>query len=175
MYLDDANLETAVLRQGDVLSNVQILGAINLNSILYLTNAQNKKTSWTIPNSPQFADVIVLSHSCEVSLENNIKVTSIILSPLRDVNTATAPEKIEELKRSNYIESGTEASYLKYFYLSPSAKLQYKNGVIADYSKCFSVRKNSYELLLRKKILQLTPEAREKMAIKLAIYFYRKA
>ena len=173
MYLEE-NIEFNSLRQGDILSSVHLLGVINLNGIQYLTSAAGEKKGWTIPNAPIYADVIVLSHSCEIASENDIKLTSIILAPIRDIHTATAPEKIDDLKRSNFITSSTEASYLKYFYIEPHDKLQFKDGAIVDFSKPFSVRKNCYDFLLRKKILQLAPEIAEKMVLKLALYFHRK-
>jgi hypothetical protein len=116
---------------------------------------------------------MVLSHSCEISLENKTKLTSIILSPIRDINSATSADKIEELKRTNLIDLSSDRSYLKYFYLEPNDKLQYKTGGVTDFSKCFSVRKNSYDFLVKKKILQIKPEIRNKMSLKLALYFNR--
>lgn len=97
----------------------------------------------------------------------------IILAPVRDINTATQTEKIEDLKGSNVITRETAASYLKYFYLKSNDKLQYKNGAIIDFSKCFSARKNCFDFLRSKKIIQLKPDTVEKMALKLALYFYR--
>jgi hypothetical protein len=118
-------------------------------------------------------DIAVLSHSCEVDRANGVKVTSIIVAPLRDLHTATVPAKIEELKASNVISEGTEASYLKYFYLLPNGKLQHKTGAVVDFSKCFSIRKNAYDYLVSRKVLQLADDARDAFALKLALYFHR--
>ena len=38
----------------------------------------------------------------------------IILSPLRDVNSATSPDKVEELRNTNLITQDSKYSYLKY-------------------------------------------------------------
>ena len=173
MYVSSGELENEVLRQGDILSQIHILGAINLNAIQYMTNNNQEKLGWNISNPPRYADVMVLSHSCEIAIENNVKLTSIILAPLRDIHTATNKEKIDDLIQSNEIDETTQASYLKYFYIPPNDLLQYKKGSIVDFSKCFSVRKNSYDLLLKRKRIQLKPEATLKMAKKLALYFYR--
>ena len=72
-------------------------------------------------------------------------MTSIILAPIRDLNSASPEEKVKELIDSNFIDEKSEYSYLKYFYLEPHDSMPYKNGGIVDLAKCFSVRKNSYE------------------------------
>lgn len=175
MYLEDGNIQDDALFQGDIVSDVHFIGALNLNSILYLTSAAdpNTKTAWSINAKPRFGDAIVLSHNCEISKENTTKVTSIILAPLRDVNTATKPEKLQELIESNIIRPGQNGSYLKYFYLQPNDRFVYTNGVIADFSKCFSVRNQSFELLLQNKIAQLQEDIVNAMSLKFALYFHR--
>ena len=97
MFLSDAQIERDVLRQGDIIAQVHLLGAINLNNIQY-SSAMNSSSysSWAILSPPKFGDAIVLSHSCEIAPENRTKFTSIILAPLRDINTATS----EGLKNS---------------------------------------------------------------------------
>jgi len=117
---------------------------------------------------------MVLSHSCEIDPQNKIKLTSIILAPLRDINTATAPNKIQELIDSNEIDkTEPQASYLKYFYVHPNENLKFDRGAIVDFSKCFSLRRQAYAMLLSNKILQLSDEATSSMALKLALYYYR--
>lgn len=61
----------------------------------------------------------------------------------------------------------------KYFYLAAHEKLEHKGGGVIDFSKCFSVRKNSYDYLLQRKTLQMQPEIAKAMALKLALYFHR--
>jgi len=176
MYLDEDKIERSGLRQGDIISNVHLLGAINLNAILYSSPASspNQYSSWSVPVPPKFGDAIVLSHSCEIALENKIKVTSIILAPLRDIHAATDRSRVEELIDSNLIDrSHLQASYLKYFYLPPNIVLEYSRGAVADFSKCFSTRKQSYEILLKNKVAQLSEDAISSMALKLALYFHR--
>ncbi|MCP5144816.1 MAG: hypothetical protein H6978_08335 [Gammaproteobacteria bacterium] len=177
MYVDDSDM-VPELRQGDVVSLVHIVGAINLNAIQFISTAGTSgigdATAWQVPDRPKFGDAMVLSHSCEIDLENTVKLTSIILAPLRDVHTATKPERIEELIRSNYIDrEAAPASYLKYFYLDPNHRFENTKGCVVDFSKCYSVRKQSYEVLKKNKVAELKDDARESMAIKLALYFYR--
>jgi hypothetical protein len=118
---------------------------------------------------------MVLSHSCEIARDNAIKVTSIILAPVRDVSGATPREKLRELIESNFIDRAQpESRYLKYYYLEPHHKLPFQDGAIVDFSKCFSVRKNSYDFLLARKAVQLLDEARDSMALKLSLYFHRQ-
>jgi len=143
MYVKSEEIEKHALRQGDVISHVHILGAINLTGIHYTKNFEDQLTGWSVPAMPMFADAMVISHSCEIAPENDVKITSIILAPLRDINSATPKEKVNELISSNVLREGTQASYLKYFYLEPNDRLEFKNGAIVDFSKCFSIRKNS--------------------------------
>jgi hypothetical protein len=177
MYLDDESIEKGVLRQGDIIADVHLLGAININSIQYSSTVgsePNQYVSWSIPSSPKYGDAMVLSHSCEIDPGNKIKLTSIILAPLRDINTATAQEKIQDLIDSNEIDrTEPQASYLKYFYVYPNENLKFHNGAIVDFSKCFSLRRQSYDILLINKIAQLNNEATLSMALKLALYFHR--
>ena len=99
MFLDDEQIERDALRQGDIISQIHLLGAINLNSIHYSSPAvgSDQYISWLISTPPKFGDAMVLSHSCEIALENRVKLTSIILAPIRDVHKATDIERVQEL------------------------------------------------------------------------------
>lgn len=174
MFLNEAEIERDVLRQGDIISQVHLLGAINLNSIVYHTSmGQSEHCGWSISQKPKFGDAMVLSHSCEIALENKIKVTSIILAPLRDVHQATSHEFISRLIETNLINDASQESFLKYFYVTPYQGLEYASGAVVDFSKCFSLRKQVYDLLLKNKIAQLSHDAASAMALKLALYFHR--
>jgi hypothetical protein len=176
MFLVDEQIERGTLCQGDIISQVHLLGAINLSSLLYSSHAGSptEYSSWSIPAAPKFGDAMVLSHSCEIALENKVKLTSIILAPLREIHKATEPERVQELINSNLIDrDDPNPSFLKYFYVPPNPKLQYSDGAVVDFSKLFSVRKQSYNTLLEKKIAQLSEDAIASMALKLALYFRR--
>ena len=174
MYLLESNIETNVLRQGDIVSEVQYLGCINLNNILMHYNTNGEKESWSFKIPPIIGPAMVISHSCELDHSNGIKITSIILCPLRDINKATSPDKIEELKSTNLISEDTETTYLKYFYIQPHSYLPFPDGAIVDFSKCFSVHKSAYENLVSKKVLQLNSDVANNMALKFSLYFYRR-
>ena len=177
MFLEDDKIEKNILRQGDIISKVHLLGAININSIHYSSPANNPQefSSWSIPAVPKIGDAMILSHSCEIAIENKTKVTSIILAPLRDIHKATDQTRITELINSNLIDQDEpRASFLKYFYIPPNQYLEYKEGSIADFSKCFSVRNKCYNTLLDKKIAQFSEDANASMALKLSLYFHRK-
>ena len=171
-YLPDDAIELGVLRQGDIIDQVHILGALNLNAISYMTNG-DRSTLWCVQNEPKFGPAAVLSHSCEIDPTNDVKLTSIVLAPLRDINTATDPRKIQELVESNIIGEDTQFSYLKYFFLEPHEALPFERGVVIDFSKCFSVRNKSYAQLVQQKKLQLVEAVADQMALKLSLYFYR--
>ena len=177
MFLDDELIEHDTLRQGDIVSDVHLLGVINSMGIQYSSQAGRLEEfiSWSVPAAPKFGDAMVLSHSCEVDRENTIKVTSIILAPLRNINTATDKNRIKELIESNLIDqTETNASFLKYFYVGPNSQLEYGDGAVVDFSKCFSVRNKCYDIFLANKKIQLAEDAVASMALKLALYFYRK-
>lgn len=176
MYLDPNSTEADALRQGDVIQDVELLGAVNLDSIQKTINSRDEVVAWSMNTPLKKAAVMILSHSCEIALENEIKVTSIILAPIRDINQATSPDKIREVKKSNFVDpNNPRESYLKYFYLEPHEKIRFTDGGVVDFSKLFSVHKSSYERLIEKKILQLRPEIALQMAFKLALYFFRRA
>lgn len=175
MYRPLDEIETESLRQGDLIADIHILGAINPGGIQYITPAQGQNhTGWFVNTRPIYGDAVVLSHSCEIAAENKIKTTGIILAPIRDVESATDAKKVEELIESNLVEEKTEASYLKYFYLEPHEKLPHRRGSVVDFSKCFSVRKNYYGNLLDRKKLQMQPDIAQSLALKLALYFHRE-
>lgn len=174
MYEEGA-FEANVLRQGDVIRDIDLLGAIHLGSITHnVTSVGGEPKSFTVEKKPQKGFAMVLSHCCEIDPANDVKLTSVILAPIRDVSTATASDKLDALIGSNDIEaSGTESSFLKYFYVVPHDELPMTNGGVVDFSKCFSLRKKSYKTLVDQKILQLRVEDRRAMALKLGLFFSR--
>jgi hypothetical protein len=173
MYKNNNETETDVLRQGDIISNTQLLGAINLRGITFINNNKNENVGWQCNSKPIFGYAMVLSHSCEIAPENGIKLTSIILAPIRNVDGATDSVKIEALKKSNILTHETKYSFLKYFFLEPTPEIEFINGSIVDFSKIYSLRKESYNDVLSKKILQLHDSVVENITLKFAVYFYR--
>ncbi len=173
MYVQSHLIDKQKLFQGDIIKKIHLLGAININSINYSTDLNKNVNGWAVLNPPIYSDAVVISHSCEISKENGLKFTSIILAPLRDVKSASSKEKIEELKNSNIISEGIEFSFLKYFYLEPNPELEYSQGAIIDFSKCFSLRNQSFDYIVERKFLQLEGSIVSKMALKLSLYFYR--
>lgn len=177
MYVPEAAFDAQRLLQGDVVFGIQLVGAINLRGIHHHTpvHGEGRANAWTVPQEPKIGAAMVLSHSCEIALENNVKLTSVVLAPIRDVNQATSPERISELVTSNRIDkSDTDWSYLKYFYLELTPRLPFSRGAVVDFSKLFSVRKQAFAHVLEKKVLQLEDEVRTSMALKLALYFHRE-
>ncbi len=173
--MDEEDIEYGVLRQGDIIRNIHLLGAINLRSINYISDHQNKCVGWTVHNEPTFANALVLSHSCEIDPANKTKLTSVILAPIRAISTATPAKQIADLWESNILTEGTEFSFLKYFCLEHHEKIENegKNGVVVDFSKCFSIRNQSYDILVENKILQLRTNLVSECIKKWSVYFYR--
>ncbi|NQT60787.1 MAG: hypothetical protein HQ557_17595 [Bacteroidetes bacterium] len=175
MYIPNTQLKSELLLQGDIVNDIHILGAVNPNSILITFSQEGRATQWSVNNPPTKGPAIVLSHSCEIAQENGMKLTSIILAPLRDINSATRPDKIQELKDSNYIDENNTSSFLKYFYLEATHEYgeMFPNGCVADFSKCFSLHKKAYRGLLNNKIIELTDDVRKYFSIKLALFYFR--
>ncbi len=173
MFLPNSEVESGVLRQGDIVSNIHAFGAVNLGAVNYIVSQEGQQVGYSFFSPPDFVDVMVVSHSCEIDTRNTVKVTSVILAPLRDVNKATRPEKVNELIQSNFVSGGSNYSYLKYFYVERHDKLQYPSGAVVDFSKLFSVRKQSVDLLVANKVAQLNEHAISEMSLKLALYFHR--
>jgi hypothetical protein len=173
MYVEQAAIDRSSLFQGDILVDIQLFGVITLSSISFTMDNQGAKNGWIVPQKPDFGAAMVLSHSCEIDRSNLVKVTSIILAPLRDLNKITKPEKITEIIQSNDIGQGTTYSYLKYYYIPGLDMIGFPDGAVVDFSKCFSIRNKSYDLLLQQKRAQLIEQSADSMARKLALYFYR--
>jgi hypothetical protein len=173
MYLNDDLIERTVLRQGDILNNVHILGALNLNCIQMIGSIGKDPESWLYREKPIFGSAMVVSHSCEIDKSNGVKLTSIVLAPLRDIDSATSPEKKDELIASNFISDESTISFLKYFFLEPNKDIKYPSGAVVDFSKCFSLKKQAYDSLLEKKVIQLVDDVVEKMSLKLSLFYYR--
>jgi hypothetical protein len=133
-----------------------------------------QSVSWTIHDAVKRGAAIVLSHCCEVARDNGVKLTAITLAPIRESSKATKPDKLEELKRTNDIRTGHDASYLKYFYIEPDFRLgPDPAGYIADFSKCFTFHKTAYDQLLTSKRLQMDDATRLMFSLKLAVFFHR--
>ena len=178
MFVEEASINRVSLLQGDIIADIQLLGALNYQEIQYLMPTMQGADSrgWTSLAKREVGSAMIVSHSCEIAQENSVKVTSIILAPLRDASKATKPEKLQELIDSNFIGAlDKQASYLKYFYVPENEKMGLKGAAVADFSKLFSIRKGSYEYVLERKVLEMQDAAREQMALKLALYFYRSA
>ncbi|GHV74122.1 hypothetical protein AGMMS49940_14240 [Spirochaetia bacterium] len=175
MYLSDEKKDPFSLRQGDILKDIDLLGALNKNNILYTVQPGSASNDfWMYREKPETGYVMVLSHCCELDKKNGMKVTSIIVAPLRDINKASAPDKIKDIINTNIIDrEHPQKSYLKYFYIPNSEQLPYKNGAVVDFSKIFSFKNSCYDYLLSNKILQLQDDYREHMSFKLGLFFYR--
>ena len=123
MPMYDPEIDPKALRQGDILSQVLLFGGINLAAIhcskfLYppKTDKFNETPWWSVSNSPQFGDVMVLSHSCEIAPENLEKLSTIIVAPIRDPKQIAEKDRIEELIASNLVDTeAPRASFVKYF------------------------------------------------------------
>jgi hypothetical protein len=175
-YVSTEDVEPDTLRQGDLIQDVHLIGSLCFTDVAIPTIVGGGVVpkSWSVHSELPKGPVTVLSQCCEIDRVNGVKLTSIILAPVRDVSKATRQDKLQELIDSNDIVPGQSSySYLKYFFLEPHPSLPFRGGGLVDFSKVFSVRKTSYDFLLERKIAQMSDSTRESMAMKLALYFYR--
>ncbi|MCW5547692.1 MAG: hypothetical protein KIT44_01890 [Opitutaceae bacterium] len=166
MFLTDAEANFGRLLQGDVIKDVPLVSTLALDRVQAVG-----QSAWAYNGSLKTGYCAVLSHSCEIAIENGEKVTSCILAPIRKADGATTPELFEILRR-NEVKEG-QSNFIKYFYIPMHEKLDYPRGSLVDLSKLFSVRKTSIEQLINGKILEMTDDNRVLFARKLALYFYR--
>lgn len=166
MFLTDAEANFGKLLQGDVVKDVPLVATLALDRVQAIG-----PTAWAYAGALKSGNCVVLSHSCEIAIENGEKVTSCILAPIRKADGATTPELFEVLRR-NEVKEG-ESNFIKYFYIPTHDKLDYPNGTLVDLSKLFSVRKTSIDQLIGNKILEMSTESRILFGKKLALYFYR--
>lgn len=168
MFVPDADADFTALLQGDVIKDVPLVGTLELDKVTSIG-----ASSWAYPSQLKLGFCAVLSHSCEIARENNEKVTSCILAPIRNADGATKSDLFAILERNEV--KANEPTFLKYFYIPPNEKLTNTNGVLVDFTKIFSVRKTSIQFLVDRKVLQMADEDRRVFAMKLAFYFYRGA
>lgn len=175
MYLPDERIEKSVLRQGDILSGTLILSATNLNAVNFIVDSEGKRLGWTVLNEPQFGAAMVISHSCEIDPGNVGKIQTIILARLAKLSSTVPPDRVESLKQSNNLTTDSTSGFLRYFWLEPDSRMpEFPDGAVVDFSRCFSVRQQSYDLLLGKKRIQLEEETVNALSFKLSLYFYRE-
>jgi len=74
MYKDSHETENNVLRQGDIVSNTQLLGAINLRGVTFINDHKNENVGWQCNSKPLFGYAMVLSHSCEIAPDNGLSL-----------------------------------------------------------------------------------------------------
>src|SRR5690242_15779836 len=105
MYVSAPEFDSDSLLQGDIIHEIQIFGALNYAAVSHaVPSTGGDPAGWSVSAKPEVRDAMVLSHSCEVAKDNDVKVTSIILAPLRDVSSATSPDRVQELIQSNRID-----------------------------------------------------------------------
>jgi len=175
MFVPSESRKLDTLLQGDIIEETQYFGAMNLNNIFYAQTNNNNIPHWGVNASPQKGPAAILSHSCEVSRDNGVKLTSIILAPIRDINKASAKDKIEEIINSNIPNISKGYSYLKYFYIEPTGFIgeKYPQGCVVDFSKCYSLNKKAYDTLLNKKVMEMANETRKQFSLKNALFYFR--
>ena len=150
--------------QGDVIR-------INLNSVEFQDHAPNP------PRNTLFKQVnvkvndlfaVILSHSCDVALENKDKRTRFVISPLHKVFPQLVKQCNGDLLKCN--EDVTEGVPINYFIYQKHSKINDIDCCI-DLTNCHSFK--ICELNIDSKVLELTDEMRENLQKRLFISFLR--
>jgi len=111
---------------------------------------------------------MILSQCCELELQNGrVRADAFVLAPVLRIpkHIASDPEKLTKLKQNSM------EVYVGRFYVQPCPPLSHE--YVVNFSRVFSVSSKEFALLLSRKVLELTPEARVRMKLKLGYHFSR--
>ena len=177
---------SAALMQGDILRDFPALDAVPRTRIHSVLPVARDNTAPS-PNAealylsalPLLRRVAVVSHSCELQPENEAKVVSVLLAPIRDASRAVKPAQRAQLKDGNELRPASagaeaQATFGKFFYLPPHADVtEDAEGAVIEFSRTFSLGRDAIEWAIQQRVLRLTNKARTLLGYKLAAFFYR--
>lgn len=176
--------DTTVLRQGDIIINV-LFPNLRISDLTLLgkhiasepMSPDGFRLSGSIDNGKyvhgmikyQLTSAVVISQCCDIQLNNGIlEVPNFVLAPLdplRSYPKFKDAALLEDLKK-NELESFTNLFYLD---LAPPITVQ----SVINFNRTFCLQKEDYQVVLSRKVLQMTDESRVKFKIKLAHHFGR--
>ena len=173
-----------VLRQGDIITNV-LFPLLRISDLTLLgkqiasepISLDGFKLSGSIDNKKyvsgmiklQVTSAIIISQCCDVQLNNGkLEVPNFVLAPLDPVKSYPGFKDnahLEDLKK-NELDRFTNL-----FYLDPAPPISEQS--VVNFNRTFCLQKEDYEIVLSRKVLQMTDESRVKFKLKLANHFGR--
>jgi hypothetical protein len=106
--------------------------------------------------------------------EGKMQAHAVALARLRPISPDIRQntERFASLRANKDPRDQQDPGYIDYFYLEPHDRLQDSDWVV-HYHQIISLPTTDFEILLRKKVLQLDPASRMKFKLKLAFSFGR--
>lgn len=176
----DAN----ALRQGDIITNV-LFPHLRISDLTLLgkqiasepISPDGFKLSGSIENKKyvsgmiklQFTSAIIISQCCDVQVnDGKLEVPNFVLAPLdplRFYPMFRDAAQLEGLKRNE------PDVFTNFFYLDLVPPIS-EHSVI-NFNRTFCVQREDYEVVLSRKVLQMTDESRVTFKLKLAHHFGR--
>ena len=151
--------------QGDIIKLDEI--DVSSNNVKKPTFFKNEVGHYTL--KPYNGHFVILSHSCDVSMENKGKRKFFVCTPLKEL-----PGKFEEQLKDDILEWNTidqDKSVPANLFVFKSSKVIHEKNCVVDITRCLSV--NSKKLDLDKKVLQLDDRNREMFKEKIMHSFGR--
>lgn len=190
MFINDADM--TCLRQGDILCNipfpimrsgkVSFIGKIEPPTpgaepaFVPIPSEDPRGRLFSIQTPARIIFAAVISQCCDIAprrggkIEGQHTIALARLVPLPD-KVRNDPESLEAL-RANSNPTGPEAAFLSLFHVPSHAKLKNEEWAI-DYSQVFCVPAGDFPVVLKRKLLQMTDEARVRFKIKLSFFYGR--
>jgi len=176
--------DTTALRQGDIINNV-LFPHLRISDLTLLgkqiasepISLDGFKLSGSIDNKKyvsgmiklQVTSAIIISQCCDVQLNNGkLEVPNFVLAPLDLVKSYPSFKVTADLEILKKNELGR---FTNLFYLDPTPPISEQS--VVNFNRTFCLQKEDYEIVLSRKVLQMTDESRVKFKLKLAHHFGR--
>jgi hypothetical protein len=161
-----ATINAIDLFQGDIVSNVDISGQNNIE-------INNCKWKHSLSMSIKYA--VIISHSCDVTMQNAGKRPNIIISELRPLslqhkNYILTSSDIKDIESINKV-SPDKNFVINLFYFKGDTKIENQEYIV-DFNKIHCIESNFIKI--DNKVLELTSEYRDLFRNKIGLHFARK-
>jgi hypothetical protein len=194
MFHPEAEMEIDRLRQGDILEEipfplldlkqVNVLGEIQpggsvkpFPSITTKLHPHREDPHYFWGQVPmRLSHCAVLSNCCEIEPRHG-KILQAAFSVARLIPIKNSIQidmsKLESL-RANRDPLGNPPGFLDYFYIEPHLRLGGRDWMV-DFSQIVSIPNSEFPRILERKVLQMLPQHRIRLKVKVAAYFGRLA
>ena len=193
MFLADADMDRACLRQGDILeripfpvfalNEIRVLGEIKSGEadspypaiVAALREHRKDPNYFTAQLSMRLAFGAVFSHCCELEPTNgHLRPSTFRVARLVPVRKSimNSPEKLASLRANRDPRDPSNPGFIDYFYV-PAHELLENTEWMIDFEQVIPLPGNEFPAILSQKILQMDDRSRVKFKIKAAIHLGR--